>query len=761
MDPYQKTREAILAINGQTISLIKQSQTFVGEAQSASDRWIQTCTHIEQQLMEHVLRIAVVGAIKSGKSTLVNALLGDDHLKRGAGVVTSIVTRVRRGEVLKARLFFKSWDEVNADIEAALVLFPSDEWRSRDQHFDIRRNKDRQELQAALASLDATLRISRDRLNPNSVILASYLKGFDQVESLVGPENTTQTFEGERFGLHRTYVGDDSLAAYLKDIQLEITGDALAVNIEMADCQGSDSPNPLHMAMIQDYLIKAHLIVYVISSRTGLRQADIRFLNIIKQMGIAGNILFVCNCDINEHEQLADLEALVQRMREELAMVLADPRLFVFSALFHLLSNRKAKLSPKDQARLSQWRKSGKLIAQSDEELQRLKQILEHKLTRERSALLLQNQLERLDIVIKGLEHWIEVNRDWLQRDAGDAQQMAQRIETHQGHLQQVLSMVHTALGGSVQIVKQELRTAIDSFFDRHSGAVLDNAISFVRTYRVDLNSFKDQLTTSGFNHALYLVFQDFKQSVDTFMTEKINPEIIGFMGQKEARLTAYLVSVAEPYGAMVRDAVRQYEGAMDKYDFAQITEQLTFNTAPDLNTIKQSKGIVLPPAAAVMHYSAHIKTEAVMRLGLFSLVRFFRQTFKKPISGENEEAFRALKGGIRRMKRETERSLVAHFKDYKENIKFQYILPLADAAGSRLFEALTERFQGYMTNLTTFMKTMGDERSDKEAVEAHLVDMEHVLSGSLKPQISALRQQLKELRGDGDGPSGVAAAEN
>ncbi|MCK7509209.1 MAG: dynamin family protein [Desulfobacterales bacterium] len=43
------------------------------------------------------IRVAVVGAIKSGKSTFLNALLKGDFLKRGAGVVTSIVTRVRAG----------------------------------------------------------------------------------------------------------------------------------------------------------------------------------------------------------------------------------------------------------------------------------------------------------------------------------------------------------------------------------------------------------------------------------------------------------------------------------------------------------------------------------------------------------------------------------------------------------------------------------------------------------------------------------------
>ncbi len=750
MDPYQITREAILAINEKALSLIQKSQRFLGTSPTASDQWIQTCAHIDQQLKEHVLRIAVVGVIKSGKSTMVNALLGDDHLQRGAGVVTSIVTRVRKGSKLNAHLFFKSWDEVNADIESAMVLFPSEAWPTQNQPFDIRRSKDRFALQTALSSLDGALRIAQDRLNPNSVILASYLKGFDQVEALVGPENTTQTFKGQQFSQHRAYVSDDALATYLKDILLEITGDALSVNMEIADCQGSDSPNPLHMAMIQDYLVKAHLIVYVISSRTGLRQADIRFLNIIKQMGISNNMLFVCNFDISEHEQLDDLQALVQKMLEELSLVLQDPQLFVFSALYHLFDGRKSQLSPKDKSRLTQWHKSAKLVTFSEQELTRLKQTLTHKLTQERSALLLQNQLERLDVVANGLQHWITVNQDWMKRDVGEAKEVSGRLKKHLGRMQQVKSMVHTALNGSVQTIKQELRKEIDRFFDRHSGLVLGKAIAFVRNYRIELDDFREPLISSGFTHALYLIFQEFKHTVDVYMTEKINPEIIGFMAKQETRLAEFLISVAEPYGGMVRDAVQQYEGIMDKENFALISEQLIFDTAPDLDTIKQSKGLSLPLATAAMRYSATIKTEAVMRLGLFSFVRFFRKALNKPTVGHDEEAFRALKSGIIRMKRETERSLVTHFMDCRENIKFQYLLPLIDATGNRMFEALTERFNGYMINLEELTQAMRNQRTDKQTVEVRLKELEKTIVETLKPGIDALRHSVNQLRENG-----------
>jgi ATPase subunit of ABC transporter with duplicated ATPase domains len=177
MDQFHQTRESILSLNDKTRELVRQTESVLNTNGDATGQWIQACDTISRYLVDHVLRIAVVGAIKSGKSTLVNALLKDDYLKRGAGVVTSIVTRVRRGHKLQARLFFKSWDEVNMEIEQALVLFPSRDWSEDHGQFDIRRSRDRSALLAALAALDVDVHVANDSLNANSVLLSAYLKG--------------------------------------------------------------------------------------------------------------------------------------------------------------------------------------------------------------------------------------------------------------------------------------------------------------------------------------------------------------------------------------------------------------------------------------------------------------------------------------------------------------------------------------------------------------------------------------------------------
>ena len=181
MNSYNSIKEEILLINQNISKLFKNLESLSGKSDNSFIDWQKTCNSIHKQLSEEIIRVAVVGPIKSGKSTFINSVLKGDYLKRGAGVVTSIVTRVRRGEVLNAKLLFKSWDEVNSDVEQALVLFPYVNWSTENERFDIRRKKERNDLRQALDSLDTKHLITRNSRNPNSVLLSSYLKGYDIV----------------------------------------------------------------------------------------------------------------------------------------------------------------------------------------------------------------------------------------------------------------------------------------------------------------------------------------------------------------------------------------------------------------------------------------------------------------------------------------------------------------------------------------------------------------------------------------------------
>ncbi|NQT67984.1 MAG: dynamin family protein [Desulfobacteraceae bacterium] len=742
MDTYTSLKKELLEINQKVNSLFPKAQSITGMADHTFGDWQKTCSGINKQIADEIIRIAVVGPIKSGKSTFTNALFKGDYFKRGAGVVTSIVTRARRGEILKAKLLFKSWIEINSDIRQALVMFPALSRRSENDGFDIRRKKERTDLQKAIDALSAEQLITKGVLNAGSMQLSSYLKGYERIKEIVSADNVVQQYQDDRFAEYRAFVGDETLAVYLKDVQLEINSGVFDKDIEIADCQGSDAPNPLHIAMIQDYLLLTHFITYVISSRTGLREADIKFLSMIKKMGIMDNIMFVVNCDFSEHESIDDFNALIKKVEEELSLIKPEPEIYSFSALYNLFKEQRSNLSPKDRSRLDQWERERELAAFSDRESSRFKESLHHKLTRERYSLLLKNHLERLDVIANGLDHWISINQNILSKDAGSANQIIEKLKHHQGSMNQMKSVIKNTLDGANQKIEQKLRADIDRFFDVRTGNILKNIIEFIRGYQISYHDHEENLKQSGFSSTLYLIFQEFKHALDSYMTESVNPEIVRFIRQQEAWIGEHLNSIAGPYELMVQDALTEYSNLMDSFGIGSLQKRPQKINLPDMDSIKSMIGLSLPPAVASLRYTARMQTEAVVRFGFYTVVKIFKRLIRKPVQSKNEGGILALKDGVLQMKRETERSIVYLFKDYQENLKFQYIFKLVEAVSNKLYDALLDRFQAYVADLSNVVDLISNKKIDKQRTSELLKEME-LISQEISQMITVVREEI------------------
>jgi GTPase SAR1 family protein len=745
MTVHKPIKKEILDINQNLKRLIEDAKEIPGSTGQCFDDWIEACGRIKQQITEDKLRIAVVGPIKSGKSTFLNALFQADYLKRGAGVITSIVTRINQGPALKAELHFKSLAEINRDISQAMILFPSSGPQPNPDEFNILDDEKRLNLQTALDQLNPELLITNDVRNINSILLASYLKGFERVQPIITSQTLIRTYDQDHFFEHMDFAGNDHLAVYLKDITLEINTRRLDQGVEIADCQGSDSPNPMHLAMIQDYLALSHLLVYVISSRTGLRQADIKFLSMIKKMGIMDNTLFVFNCDLSEHDAVTDLKHLTEKLTEELAILKPDPEIYAFSTLFNLFRAQRHHLSPKDLHRFDQWSHQEDLALFSDTETLRFDNALAHRLDGERYALLLKNNLERLGAISSGLGNRISINHDILNRSTADVTALNRKIESHRQGIDAVKSMIRSTLDGALQRIKSELRKDVDQFFDERSGDILTEILEFISHYTVPAAQYEENLKSGGFSNTMYMTFQEFKQALDTFIAESVIPRIFRFVKQEEEKIITQLNAVAGPFEAMVENALSEYTTALAGVGISLKSEGHVGIRLLDMDAIKTETGMTLPPLVAAMRYSARIKTEAMMRLGAYSFIGLFRKILKKSTKPNRAQAINALKDSSRQMKRETRRSVRFHFKDYRENLKFQYIFKLLDASAKDIYDALFDRFRGYATDLSQTAELMGQEKIDRHQASTLLTKMQQDVN-SIQTGIDQARERIEAL---------------
>ena len=744
MDSYNYLKEEVLKVNQNILSLISKAKSMPGMAETGFDDWEKTCRGLPIQMAEDIMRVAVVGPIKSGKSTFLNSILKGDYLKRGAGVVTSIVTRVRSGDRLSAHLYFKSWDEVNAEMEQALVLFPSLEWRKNNSKLDIRNENERHQIQQALKSLSTEQLISQDTRSLNTVLLTSYIKGYDRVYDIISADDTTRQYEESTFAEHKGFVGNEDLAVYLKDVQLEIPSEGPNENIEIADCQGSDSSNPMHLAMIQDYLLLTHLIVYVISSRTGLRQADIQFLSMIKKMGILDNILFVVNCDFSEHESIEELEILVGKVQEELALIKPEPEVFTFSALFNLFSSPRLNLSEKDQLRMLQWKAEEEMTDFSVEETMRFQWAFDLKLSGGRGAVLLRNHLERLSVILSGMDNWIGINRDILARDSQSAQELMHKLKDQQQRIDQMKTVLKTTISGAVAKIKKRINVDVNRFFDIHSGEIIKRIFTFIKDYKGLTKPVKGKADLAGVSKTMYLGYQDFKQSLDKFITEDINPEVIRFVKLQEKETGTYFETITRPYNAMLSDAYDQYIRMMKKLGVSLNIEGNPKIELPDMIAHIQQTGLNPPKLVTTMRYSAKIKTAAILRLGVYSLRRNLKKLLKKPARQQAEVVRQALKGGTQQMKRETLKSVVEQLKDYRENLKFAFLLKLVESSAENLKDLMLDRFQLFFTDLAAVADRLDSTKADKQRTLEILKEMDQS-TAEVKGSIGNLRKRIEQ----------------
>jgi len=686
VETYNDLKSAILDINQDLRLVIRKAESIDGVSHDPLEAWKATTNTVHRQLGEEMIRVAVVGSIKSGKSTLVNALFGGDYVKRGAGVVTSIVTKIRPGTSMKAKLEFKTWDDVNADMSQALILFSALPRESDDGQFDINREEDRVRLQKDVSGLNAGRLISEDARDPNSVLILEYLKGYERIKDLVSFEPKTHVFEEGEFYRQKEFVGEESLSVYLKDIVLTLVPpEGFGENLEIADCQGSDSPNPLHLTMIQDYLLSAHLIIYVLSSRTGLRQSDIKFLNIIKKMGLLKNIFFVVNCDLSEHESLTGMTKLVERARDELGMILPDPEVFAFSALHNLFND-----------------------------------------------LALQTNLERISIMASGMQDWAQINHDLFSRDAGEIKAAFAEMEKRRKTSDQVTSVIKDTLDGTTEKLKRELRNDVDRFFDPQYGDTVQGIIKFVESYNISARDYEKDLETSGFLSTLYRIFQNIREATNRYMAETTNPKLVDFVRIGEEKIKEIAEQVSGPYSLMIQDAVDQHRRTAEKLGIRLQQRSYTPPKSPEIDLVKSDARLSIPPLVTAMRYSGRIKTEAILRLGIYNTMEAVKKLLRKRVGGDLDSAIRSLEDSVRRIKEQLRESITAHLMDYRENLKYQYLFKLVDAMSSSLYESLVDRMRAFTGSASDMSGLMENQRQARDQIVKEFVSLATSVSAVL-----------------------------
>ncbi len=671
----------------------------------------QICQSIPHQIKSGGLKVAVIGVIKSGKSTFINSFVKKEVVKRGAGVMTAITTRIQKGKKNNALLYFKSWDDINLQLRSALECFPdegeSDTTGVDIQQFDIRRKKDRLFLKTVHESIMTDISIGGEEIRIEQQYMSHALNGFNACKDLVGADETCHEFSSKKFNTHKKFTANPDHAFYMKDVCLELYGNALDSNLEIADCQGADSTDPSQLSKVLNYIENANLIVYCISSRTGLRQSDMVLLNRIKRIGLLDQLIFINNCDLSEHENLEDLQRIENTILKELSALNIQPRLFSFSTLYNLFSSQASGLKSKDFARLSFWQNDQDMIQYCDQQTHDFQHFFTKLMDKNHHSLLISNHLNRLKIINQQLSFRADIFQDLLSLDSKKENQALAKLQNFYSNASRLEAIVLNSLEGTARELKKEIKSEILHYFKSDSADILKNTRQFMGKTDLKVDAYKSIVKKSGFKKILYLMFQDFKQQLDLYSLEQVMPEIKIYIKKQEKVITSYFHSLLEAYqidflesdkilnNESFKKQLKAYQEktGQEKTESDGIDQDAIGLVDLDMEKIKKVMGLKLPNHVFIAKYSSSIKANVFSNFFLKMVSEISGVLLKK----KSDFSFSpVLEKTATTIKKESQKVLKVQFIQFGETLLSAYFSPLIEACIREFKDKIDQQFKQY-----------------------------------------------------------------
>lgn len=743
MTPHDDAYLPIEAVAADLLSVIDRMEALPGMSDDLILSMKTHCARIPDQIRSNRIKIAVVGVIKSGKSTLINAMTGKEVVKRGAGVVTAVTTRIRKGRKNRATLYLKSWDDINHTLKNALEMFPKDENDLPETDmdtFDLRRKNDRAFLDRVYGRLVREFPVTDQGIRPETLVIRNALQGYDFCRDLVGADREKLVFEGRQFEDHKQFTGDAANAFYVADACLELFGKNLDPRVELADCQGADSTDPGQLNRILAYLQQANLILYCISSRTGLRRSDLRFLKIIQGMGLLENILFVNNCDLSEHDSLEDVQAIERKTVQELNFLLPSPELYSFSALMRLFEAMEKKLSRRNRNRLALWQEDPAMAAWCTSRADRFDERLSGLLDRQYHRLLVSNHLERLFHMSQALENKARLYLDVLDADRDDRENIRKTITGLHDNARRLESILENAVPGAVSGLVREIETRLDEAFVKDTLQIRRKMEDFVRQAPLDGGRYQDRFRETGIKKTLYLMFQDFRRDLDLFVMTDILPEIKTMAAGLENRIQAYFQSLLDTCRIDLSIPFPEGMEGMPPEDTEILSRPAAghqaFEAEVDVQAIKKILGLSLPDMTLLPRYSGRIQTRALTGMGMAWITRFFGALMDRQKSFSFSSGFNT---AARKIRKQILQGVRPQMEQFHVRLKNQYFTPLIQAVTRDVVDRIHARFAMYENLDTDMARSIGTDDPQKPGRREK--------AAGIVTRLREIRQEILELK--------------
>ncbi|WP_436952116.1 dynamin family protein [Staphylococcus shinii] len=341
----------------------------------------QTKQNIDDTLVRldnKIVKIGVFGTFSAGKSSLINALLGDNYLVSSPNPTTAAMTELTYGH--DSQITLKSaeqlLEEINQVFEVENVTFDS---------IDALLNKNTNKLKASLEK--------------NKLAFVNAVENhYDMYQDML-KYGLTHTISQDEI---KKWSAEDEYATFVNTVHLKLPIDWLKDKI-IVDSLGLHSNNQRHTNETEKVLTSADLILYVSYFNHSFTDNDKRFIEHMKAMNqLNENQAFkmIINAtDLAETED--DLNAVIEYVGDALTQVNMDSDIFA-------VSSREA-------------------LKTSDIGIERLKKSIEHFVKIESKNILQKQMIGQLKHISEAYEQMIEA----FHNDKAEIKQRNQKLKNY------------------------------------------------------------------------------------------------------------------------------------------------------------------------------------------------------------------------------------------------------------------------------------------------------------------------------------------
>lgn len=287
-----------------TFEALDRIQAFLDDPdfENASDEERVQLERARERLRGAKYRVVFLGAFNVGKSTLINAYLGDEYLPRILQECTTKITHVVRGDRLQVVLPLSS--EATSEEVQALRAFLESSGAQAEVERDGRN--------LAIGFADSAPGDLRNALN--ALITMTAPEDFPRLQSL-----------REKF----------------EEVEAVLPNDRLPEDVDFVDSPGVHSIGETRPAMTEEILPGTHVVVYLLDSQSAGNEQSREFIQNLVRHG--KKIFFVLNKADQLNPDEIDPQGHCGPARDllrSIAGIVEDPEVFFVSSLYALLAQQ-------------------------------------------------------------------------------------------------------------------------------------------------------------------------------------------------------------------------------------------------------------------------------------------------------------------------------------------------------------------------------------------------------------------------------------